>query len=134
MGCRGLHCDGCRQGGGPAGGMGAVLVLLVIIALAARSVWPQIVSAVEIAGWTVAGVSATAIAVTGGVLTRRAVRAHRARRAAVLAGRPVITITPPRGHLGPARPGIEPPPAARPRPLRGSSTRPASGASRETRP
>lgn len=134
MRCKGLHCDGCRQGAGPAGGVGAVVALLVIVAVAARSVWPQIVSAVEIAGWTLAGVSGTAIGVTGGVLTRRAVRARRARCAAVLAGRPVITITPPRGYIGPARPGIEPPRAARPRPLPGGGARPAGGASREARP
>ncbi len=56
-GCKGLHCDGC--GGG--GGVGAVIALLVIIALALRAAWPTIVSAVEIAAWTVAGVTGTAV-------------------------------------------------------------------------
>jgi hypothetical protein len=81
MGCDGLHCDGCRHGGGPVGPAAAVVVLLLFIALGLRKAWPQIVSAVDIAAWTVAGIAGTVIVVTGGVLTVRVVRAVRARRA-----------------------------------------------------
>ena len=77
MRCNGLHCEGCGHGGGAAG---AVIALLVIIALALRKAWPAIVSAVEIAAWTVAGVTGAAIVITGGVLAVRAVRRRRARR------------------------------------------------------
>jgi hypothetical protein len=80
MRCNGLHCEGCGHGGGAAG---AVIALLVIIALALRKSWPAIVSAVEIAAWTVAGVTGAAIVITAGVLTTRAVRRRRARRALV---------------------------------------------------
>jgi len=84
MGCKGLHCDGCNHGsGGPAA---AVITLLIIIALGVRAAWPAIVSAVEIAAWTVAGVSGAALVITAGVLTTRAVHRRRARRA--LAYRP----------------------------------------------
>lgn len=77
MRCHGLHCDGCRHGsGGPAA---AVIALLALIALALRKVWPQLVSALEIAAWTVAGVTAAAIAITVTVLTIRSARRHRAR-------------------------------------------------------
>ena len=78
MGCKGLHCDGCGHGGGPAA---AVIALLVIVAVAARKAWPEIVHTVEIAAWTVAGVTGAAILVTGGVLTAKVVRRCRARRA-----------------------------------------------------
>ena len=79
MGCKGLHCDGCGSGGG--GAAAAVIALLVIIAVGLRKAWPQIVHAVDIAAWTVAGVTGAAILVTGGVLTARVVRGCRARRA-----------------------------------------------------
>ena len=72
MKCNGLHCEGCGHGGG--GAAGAVIALLVIIALALRKAWPAIVSAVEIAAWTVAGVTGAAIVITGMVLTVRGVR------------------------------------------------------------
>jgi len=78
MSCKGLHCDGCGGGGGAAA---AVIALVVIIAVALRKVWPEIVSGVQIAAWTVAGVTGTAILITGGVLTTRVVRRCRARRA-----------------------------------------------------
>jgi hypothetical protein len=61
MGCKGLHCDGCNHGGSPAGPAAAVLALLVIVAVAAREVWPKVVHAVEIAAWTVAGITGAAI-------------------------------------------------------------------------
>ena len=77
MGCRGLHCDGCGHGGGPAA---AVLALLVIVAVAAREVWPKVVHAVEIAAWAVAGITGAAIVITGAVLTVRVARRVRARR------------------------------------------------------
>ncbi|MBV9444715.1 MAG: hypothetical protein JO345_02285 [Streptosporangiaceae bacterium] len=80
MGCKGLHCDGCNHGsGGPAA---AVIALLVIVAVAAREVWPKVVHAVEIAAWTVAGITGAAILITAMVLTVRVVRRVRARRAA----------------------------------------------------
>ena len=79
MGCKGLHCDGCNHGsGGPAA---AVIALLVIIALGLRAAWPKVVHTVEIAAWTVAGATGAAIVITGTVLTVRAVRRVRARRA-----------------------------------------------------
>ncbi len=77
MGCKGLHCDGCNHGGGPAA---AVIALLVIIALGLRAAWPQIVHAVEISAWTVAGVTGAAILITGMVLTVRGACRVRARR------------------------------------------------------
>jgi len=84
MGCNGLHCDGCGHGsGGPAA---AVIALLVIVAVAAREVWPKVVHAVEIAAWTVAGLTGAAILATGTVLTVRVVRRVRARRALRLPG------------------------------------------------
>jgi hypothetical protein len=79
MGCKGLHCDGCNRGGG--GPAAAVIALLVIVAVAAREVWPKVVHAVEIAAWTVAGLTGAAIVITGTVLTVRVVRRVRARRA-----------------------------------------------------
>jgi hypothetical protein len=108
MGCRGLHCDGCRpNGGGPAA---AVVLLLVIGAVALRSVWPELVRVLEIAGWTAAAISGTVLAAAGGVGTVRAVRAVRARRARRQhiapgrAGRPL-----PAGRRAGAQP-VEPPP------------------------
>jgi len=77
MGCKGLHCDGCNHGGGPAA---AVIALLIIIALGLRAAWPKAVHVVEIAAWTVAGVTGAAIAITGTVLAVRAVRRVRGRR------------------------------------------------------
>jgi hypothetical protein len=74
--CKGLHCDGCGHGGGAAG---AVIALLVIIAVGMRKAWPGIVHGVEIAAWTVTGVAGAVLAVTGTVLTVRAVRRVRAR-------------------------------------------------------
>ena len=118
MGCKGLHCDGCGHGGGPAA---AVIALLVIVAVAARKVWPDIVHAVEITAWTVAAVSGAAILITGTVLTVRTVRRVRARRAlrqAAYRAAPVIpaarlierpTIEPPAG-----RPALGQPPQHRP--------------------
>jgi hypothetical protein len=78
MGCKGLHCDGCNHDGGPAA---AVIALLVIVALGLRAAWPKVVHAVEIAAWTVTGVTGAVIVITGTVLTVRAVRRVRARRA-----------------------------------------------------
>ena len=110
MGCKGLHCDGCNHGGGPAA---AVIALLVIIALGLRAAWPQIVHAVEIAAWTVAGVTGAAIVITGTVLTVRAVRRVRARRALRQATyhAPVIPAARLTGH-----PAIDRPRASRARP------------------
>jgi len=79
MRCDGLHCDGCRHGG-PAGPAAAVVVLAVFIAVGLHKFWPQIVSALEIAAWTLVSVAGTAGVVTGTVITTKAVRARRARR------------------------------------------------------
>lgn len=118
MGCKGLHCDGCGHGGGPAA---AVIALLVIVALALRKAWPEIVHAVEIAAWTVAAVAVAVILITGTVLTAQTVRRVRARRAlrqATYRAAPVIpaarlierpTIDPPAGH-----PALGQPPRHRP--------------------
>jgi hypothetical protein len=76
MGCHGLHCDGCRHGGGPAG---AVVVLLVVIAVAVRAEWHAIAAAVEVIAWCLLGSAAVAGAVTAAVIVRRARRAHRDR-------------------------------------------------------
>lgn len=81
MGCKGLHCDGCQHGS-PAGPAAAVLVLLVIVAVAAREVAPKLVHALEIAAWTAAGIIGAALVITSTVLTVRVTRRVRARRAA----------------------------------------------------
>jgi hypothetical protein len=117
MGCKGLHCDGCGHGSGHAA---AVIALLVIVAVAARKVWPQIVHAVEITAWTVAAAAGAAILITGVVLTAQVVRRCRARLAmrqaayharvipaARLTDRP--TIAPPAG-----RPALGQPPQRQP--------------------
>jgi hypothetical protein len=96
MDCKGLHCDGCRHGG--TGGAGAVIALIVIVALALHK---TVVSAAEIAGYTVAAVTGTAILVTGTVLTVRGLR-RRARRAA--ACRAPIVINAVRVHDRPLPP------------------------------
>jgi hypothetical protein len=80
MGCKGLHCDGCRHGS-PAGPAAAVLALLVIVAVAARAVAPKLVHAVEIAAWIVAGLTGAVIVVMATVVTVRFSRRLRARRA-----------------------------------------------------
>lgn len=85
--CKGLHCEGCGHGGGPAA---AIVALVVIVALALRKAWPAIMSALEIAAWTLAAVTGATIAVTCTVLAVRAVRKHRARRA--VAYRPGVVI------------------------------------------
>jgi hypothetical protein len=115
MGCKGLHCDGCHHGS-PAGPAAAVLALLVIVAVAAREVWPKVVHTVEIAAWTVAGVTGAAIVITGTVLTVRAVRRARARRAArqvtyrITPAVPAPRRTGPPAIDRPARPALGQPP------------------------
>jgi hypothetical protein len=86
MGCKGLHCDGCRHGGGA----GAVIALLIIVALGLRKAWPHVVSAAEIAGWTIAAACGTAVVITCGVLTARALRTRARRRAASYRRSPVV--------------------------------------------
>ncbi len=85
-GRKGLHCEGCGHRGGPAG---AVIALLVMVALALRKAWPQIVAALEITAWTVAAVTGAALTATCGVLILRAVRRRRA-HAVVYRPGPVI--------------------------------------------
>ncbi len=116
MGCKGLHCDGCKHGsGGPAA---AVIALLVIVAVAAREAWPRVVHAVEIAAWTVAGVTGAAIVVTGTVLAVRVVRRVRARRALatyrVAPVIPAVRLTEPPAIDRPERPALGQPPQHRP--------------------
>ena len=114
MGCKGLHCDGCGHGGGPAA---AVIALLVIVAVAARKVWPDIVHGLEITAWTVAAVTGAAILITGTVLTVRTVRRVRARRAlrqATYYAAPISRAADRTPHHRPARraSGARPAPAA----------------------
>ena len=112
MNCKGLHCQGCGHGGGAAG---AVIALVVIAALALRKAWPAVVAAVEVAAWTVAGVSGATLVITAGVLTTKEMRRCRARRE--LARRPayryvLVVDEAPRtftGTLPPAPGQIEPP-------------------------
>jgi hypothetical protein len=109
MDCKGLHCDGCNHGsGGPAA---AVIALLVIVAVAAREVWPKVVHAVEIVAWTVAGLTGAAIVITGTVLTVRVTRRVRARRAAQVTYRvtpviPAVRLTEPTAIDRPERPAL----------------------------
>lgn len=75
--CRGLHCDGCRHGGGGAAGIGALVLLLGVLLLAAhgRAIRHIASDALHVAVG-VAMVAALAGAVTAGCvwLRRRAVR------------------------------------------------------------
>lgn len=87
MGCKGLHCEGCGHGGGPAA---AVVALVVIVALALHKAWPTIVSALEIAAWTLVSVCGAAVAITMTVLAVRMTRRHRARRAVLYRRGPVV--------------------------------------------
>ncbi len=118
MGCKGLHCDGCGHGGGPAA---AVIALLVIVAVAARKAWPDIVHAVEITAWTVAAVTGAVILITGTVLTVRTVHRVRARRALRQAAYPAGPIIPaarlsesPNIDRSAGRPALGQPPQHRP--------------------
>jgi MYXO-CTERM domain-containing protein len=113
MGCKGLHCDGCNHASSPAGPAAAVLALLVIVAVAAREVWPKVVHAVEIAAWIVAGTIGAALILTATVLTVRAVRRARARHAErQVTCHATVILNPPRAAQRPA-PGQLPPPTAR---------------------
>ncbi len=116
MNCKGMHCQGCGPGGGAAGGAGAVIALVVIVVLALRKAWPAIVSAVEIAAWTVAGLAGTAIAVTGGALTVRALRRRARRRAAAGRRAPLVVDV---MRLYPPLPPAGPPALGPPRPAGG---------------
>ena len=102
---------------------------MVIVAVAARKVWPDIVHAVEITAWTVTAVTGAALLITGTVMTTRTVRRVRARRAlrqatchatvipaARLTGRPAIEAPAGRPALGQPpqhRPGTWPLPGWR---------------------
>jgi hypothetical protein len=56
--CPGLHCDGCGHGGGPPGLAVALLIVVVVAAgtAAGHAVWHGIVTALEIAAYTLASV------------------------------------------------------------------------------
>jgi hypothetical protein len=75
-----------------------VVVLALFIAVGLHKFWAPIVSALEIAAWTLVSVAGTTAVVTVTVLTTPAVRARRARRqpAPVTAGeyRPGYRIVP----------------------------------------
>ena len=86
-GCKGLHCDGCGHGGGPAA---AVIALVVIVALALHKAWPAIVSVLEIAAWTLAACAGRPSPSPVAVLAVRMARWHRARRAALYRPGPVL--------------------------------------------
>jgi hypothetical protein len=125
--CKGLHCEGCGDGG-PGGALAAIAVVLVlasIIVAAVRAAWHDIVTAAEIAAYTVVSIAGVA-ALTGAgwcaIRIRRHVLQARARRISpqvravitdVKAGRPVVI--PER----PARPAIDAPPARPAWPLPG---------------
>jgi len=96
MGCHGLHCDGCRHGGGPAG---AAVVLLVFIAVAVRAEWHAIAAAAEVIAWCLLGSAAAAGAVTAAMLTGRVIRRGHRDRAGQ---RPATVLLPPgRYHVIP---------------------------------
>ena len=81
MKCPGLHCDGCRDGGG--GALVAVVVVLAIIGAVIHAIWHAIVEAVEVVALVL--VSAAGLAVlAGGVYAAVRIRARvleaRARR------------------------------------------------------
>lgn len=94
MPCKGLHCSGCRHGGGGAVGL-AVVVVLVLIAAIGKAVGSALAEAghvlavvLEVA---VIGLAALAVAAVAAVLTWAAVRVHRryASRAAAAVRRPL---------------------------------------------
>jgi hypothetical protein len=116
--------------GGPAAAA-AVIVLLLFIAVGVRAAWPDIVHTVEVIAWTVTGVTGSAIAVTGTVLTTKAVRRRRRARRAVMP--PVVQAT----VIPPARPAVtrpaSPPALGQPR-QRQAGTWPLPGWWEEIRP
>jgi hypothetical protein len=115
-----------RHGGSGGDGLAALVIAAVIAAALIRAAWGTItaafhviLTALEVIAWTLAGATMAAV-LAGGVLAglriRNAVRVARARRAAVSAPRPVVTITP-EGHVRPLaleedRPAIEAPRSA----------------------
>jgi hypothetical protein len=113
MSCKGIHCDGCHGHGGGQAGAAAALVLFI-----ALGVWREqhaITHGLEIAGYCLAAVAATALAATLAFFTARAVIRHRRRTASLGAPKrqevtaTVIRLTPratstPSKAIGPARP------------------------------
>lgn len=81
MKCPGLHCDGCRDGGGPAAV--AVLVVLAVLGAAIYHVRRGIETAIEITGLTLLSLAGLVL-LTGGVCATVRIRARvleaRARR------------------------------------------------------
>jgi hypothetical protein len=124
MGCKGLHCDGCGHGGGPAA---AVIALVVIVALALHKAWPAIVAALEIAAWTLVSVCGAALVITVTVLAVRMARRHRARRALYQPGPvvPAIRLVAEHVETPAQRPAITRRPAVWPLPGRWEEIRPA---------
>jgi hypothetical protein len=115
--------------GGPAAAA-AVIVLVLFIAVGVRSAWPDIARTVEVIAWTVTGVTGSAVVVTGTVLTTKAVRRRRARRAV---GQPVVRAA----VIPPVRPAVtrpvSPPALGQPR-QRPGGTWPLPGWWEEVRP
>ena len=73
MGCKGLHCDGCGDGGG--GALIAVLVVLAIIGAVVHAIWHQLVEAVEIVALVLVSGCGLAVA-AGGVYAAVRIRAR----------------------------------------------------------
>ena len=105
MKCPGLHCDGCRDGGGPAAV--AVLVVLAVIGAAIYHVRRGIETAIEITGLTLLSMAGLALAVMAvyatvriraRVLEARARRTIPARAQVIRLGEPPIVTGPATGQ------------------------------------
>lgn len=119
MGCRGLHCGGCRTGGG---GLGVLAVLAGVVAVAAlgyraadsalTGLAASTAAANQVIAWALGAVAVVAAVVGGGwvLLARRrtlrdapTVEAFRTRVDAALTARDTA-----RAQLGPIGPGRAP--------------------------
>ncbi len=73
MGCRGLHCHGCGDGGG--GALIAVLVVLAIIGAIVHAIWHEVVEAVEIVALVLLSAAGLAV-LAGGIYLAVRIRAR----------------------------------------------------------
>jgi hypothetical protein len=91
--CSGLHCDGCRTGGGKGWGAVVALVLLLAVAVgrAVAHVVAEVAMVVMLVALSAAGLAVTAAVVVAVIWLRRRPLA----RPLALAARPVVTINPP---------------------------------------